>query len=421
MKIAYYIHHTAIKAGGVFTYTVGVLNLLLSSNELEKIILIFSSETKKSIAKILTHPKIIPVVIDRKKSFVKFRLALSYLFFDIFLLQRNYLGEETKFKWLKNFSNWINPYKSKIKKLNPDLFHSPVQFAPIYRLDIPLITTMHDLQELIIPENFTAGERLHRALNSKKAMDESDQIIVSFNHVKEDIKKYFDTADDQVSVCPPPFHEEWFVNKSGTPAEELRVKYKLENKFILYPAAAWKHKNHIALFNALKILKDKNQIVQLICTGNKTNYYDELISISKNLGVEDQVKFIGIVSEEDLVGLYKLAALVVIPTAYEAGSGPLYEAMRYSVPVICSNVTSLPEAIGSEEFTFDPNDHQRIAELIFKGLNDERFIEKNIANSKSRLEIFKRQDYAANFLEVYQKAIQHKKEKIAANRLQSSL
>lgn len=411
MKVAFYIHHTTIKAGGVFTYSVGVLNLLLTSNEIEKIFLIISSETKESFAKILDHPKIIPVLIDRKKYSIKFRLALSYLAYDIFLLQRNYLGGDMKFKWLKHFSDWINPYKSKVNGLNPDLFHSPIQFSPIYGLDIPLITTMHDLQELIMPENFSAGERLHRALNSKKAIDDSDQIIVSFNHVKEDVKKYFGFTDDQVSVCPPPFHEEWFVNKSGTPSEELKMKYKLEDKFILYPAATWEHKNHIALFKALKILKDKNQIVSLICTGNRNDYYDELISTSKNLGIEDQVKFLGIISEEDLVGLYKLTSLVVIPTAYEAGSGPLYEAMRYSVPVICSNVTSLPEAIGSDEFTFNPNDHQRIAELILKGLNDEDFKKRSLANSKSRLEYFKQQDYAANFLEAYRIAIQHKKEK----------
>ena len=49
----------------------------------------------------------------------------------------------------------------------------------------------------------------------------------------------------------------------------------------------------------------------------------------------------GIVPEEDLIGLYKWASLVVIPTLYEAGSGPLYEAMKYSTPVICSNVTSV--------------------------------------------------------------------------------
>lgn len=410
MKICFYLHYTENTSGGINTYSKSVLNLLLGSQDIKKVYLVFSKESAELVKSLLNSVKLIPLPIERKSKPNTFLLLISHLTFDIYNILINYGINRRKIKFLKKISSWINPYR-KISSLSIDLVHIPLRFSPIYGLDIPLITTMHDLQELIMPENFSAGERLHRALNSKKAVDESDQIIVSFNHVNEDVKKYFGFTDDQVSVCPPPFHEEWFVNKSGTPSEELKMKYKLEDKFILYPAATWKHKNHIALFNALKILKDKNQIVPLICTGNRNDYYDELISISKKLGIENQVKFLGIISEEDLVGLYKLTSLVVIPTAYEAGSGPLYEAMRYSVPVICSNVTSLPEAIGSNEFTFNPSDHQRIAALILKGLNDEDFKKRSLANSKSRLEYFKQQDYAANFLEAYRKAIQHKKER----------
>ena len=197
----------------------------------------------------------------------------------------------------------------------------------------------------------------------------------------------------------------------GLLAEDLIKKYGLNDKFILYPAATWKHKNHLTLFKALSLLKENNNIVQLICTGNKTEYYYELMTSAKEYGIENQVKFLGIVSEEDLLGLYKLTSLVVIPTTYEAGSGPLYEAMRYSIPVICSNVTSLPESIGNDEFTFNPDNHQRIAELILIALIDEEFRKYNIENSKSRLEFFKKQDYLSNFLASYDKAIKHRKGK----------
>ncbi len=408
MIIAFYIHQTTIKAGGIFTYSIGVLNLLLSSKEIEKIYLITSKEVKQKVDLIIKHPKIELIIVDRAKFLVKFKLSLSYLAYDNFLLQQNYLPNKIRFHWLKTFSSWINPYKSIIKKLNADVFHIPIQYSPVYGIDIPLITTMHDLQELIIPQNFLSSERLHRVINNKKAVDESDQIIVSFNHVKDDIKKYFDLRDEQITVCPPPFHEEWFVNKSGTPTEDLISKYGLNDKFILYPAATWKHKNHIALFNALSLLKEKNFFIQLICTGNKTEYYSDLINKAENLGIKDLVKFLGIVSEEDLVGLYKKTSLVVIPTTYEAGSGPLYEAMRYGSAVVCSNVTSLPEAIGKDEFTFDPFDSQRLADLIFSGITDEGFRKRNIENSQSRLEFFKIQNYESNFLDAYKLAVKHK-------------
>ena len=81
-----------------------------------------------------------------------------------------------------------------------------------------------------------------------------------------------------------------------------------------------------------------------------------MIEKISELNLSEAVHFLGIVPEEDLISLYKNSSLVVIPTLYEAGSGPLYEAMRYQVPVICSNVTSLPDTVSNDEFLFDPND-----------------------------------------------------------------
>ena len=64
MKIAFYIHHTTIKAGGVYTYSIGVLNLLLSSNDIEKIFLIVSEDTKEKVTALLRHSKINLIVIN---------------------------------------------------------------------------------------------------------------------------------------------------------------------------------------------------------------------------------------------------------------------------------------------------------------------------------------------------------------------
>jgi len=111
--------------------------------------------------------------------------------------------------------------------------------------------------------------------------------------------------------------------------------------------------------------------------------------------------FLGLVPEEDLICLYKNSSLVVIPTLYEAGSAPLYEAMRYQVPVICSNVTSLPETIGNEEFIFDPNEVSEIAIKIKKILMDSTFREKNLMNSIERINYFRSFNYVQNFTDVY--------------------
>ena len=89
------------------------------------------------------------------------------------------------------------------------------------------------------------------------------------------------------------------------------------------------HKNHINLIAALNKIKKLGTEVNLVCTGNKTDFYSEVEKKITEFRLKDSIKFLGIVPEEDLIGLYKNSELVVIPTLYEAGSGPLYEAMRY--------------------------------------------------------------------------------------------
>ncbi|MCZ7616700.1 MAG: glycosyltransferase [Ignavibacteriaceae bacterium] len=142
------------------------------------------------------------------------------------------------------------------------------------------------------------------------------------------------------------------------------------------------HKNHLRLLEALKEVQKRIPDIKLICTGNKTDYYSSIEKKLKELGLEDSVKFLGIVPEEDLIGLYKNTSLVVIPTLYEAGSGPLYEAMRYEVPVICAKTTSLPETIGDERFVFDPKNTEDLANLIDKMLTDDKLRAENLLNSK---------------------------------------
>lgn len=401
MKIGFYIHHSTLQAGGIFTYSVGILKLLIKSKEIDKIVLILSSEQKKYFNFLTDNKKIQIEIIDRSKVFTKIRLALSYFLFDSFIIYKGYFTKSERLTFLKKLSFFLNPYKKIVKSNEIDLLHVPMQFSPIYGGDIPIVITMHDLQEFHYPEYFDTSERIHRAINSKKALEESDGIIVSFNHIKLDIVKYFNVDGNKVSVCPPPFTDDWFVSDQFTSTKELKDKFKLEDKFLLYPAATWEHKNHLNLIRAFAMLKEEGMVIQLVCTGSKTEFHSTIDKEIKNIGLDSQINFLGIIPEEDLIGLYKSSSLVVIPTKYEAGSGPLYEAMRYSVPVICSNVTSLPDTIANQEFIFDPEDIAEIAAKIKKMLTKEDFRDKNVENSAQRLKELDKKNYIDNFINVY--------------------
>lgn len=403
MIIGYYIHHTSLKAGGIFTYSIGILKLLIKSDEVEKIHLIISSDQEKYFQKIADSPKIKFKVINRKNLLVNLLFAFSYLLSNAVALYRSRFKRPNHLKFLSKLSVLFNPYRKYVIRSQIDLLHVPFQYSPIYNADVPVIITMHDIQEYHYPEYFTTSQKLHRKINNINAMDESDHIIVSFDHIKNDLLKYFDVMPGKISICPPPFAEDWFLSKKVISVEDLESKFQIENEFLLYPAATWKHKNHSSLFKALSLLNEEGLKIQLICTGNKTDYFEDLQKESDDLGLGDQIKFLGIVSEEDLIGLYKCTSLVVIPTKYEAGSGPLYEAMRYSVPVICSDVTSLPDTMDNKKYIFNPNNINEIASLIKRMLQEKDFTSENLKNSAERLHSLGKVNYTQNFITVYKK------------------
>lgn len=405
MKIGFYVHYTMLKAGGIFTYSIGILRLLLKADEIEKIIIITTPEVKSALSEIPNNNKVEFSLLDRESISNKVRLFLSFFLYDTSIIYQHYFPKSKLLEKLKRISNFINPYQRVIKNSGIKLLQVPIQYSPIYKTSVPVVTTMHDVQEFHFPEFFTASERLHRAINNFKSVSESDHIIVSFDHIKKDLLKYYSIQAEKISVCPPPFADDWFATKKETDWQVLEKKYSVFKKYLLYPAATWPHKNHIRLLAALKMVREKIPDINLICTGNKTDYFPAIQKKIIELNLQYSVKFLGIVSEDDLIGLYKNTELVVIPTLYEAGSGPLYEAMRYEIPVICANTTSLPETIVDERFIFDPYNEISLSKLIIEMLSDEKLIRENITNSRNRMTELSKYDYFENFWKVYKKLI----------------
>ena len=193
---------------------------------------------------------------------------------------------------------------------------------------------------------------------------------------------------------------EKFLNSNQTP---LKIEGSLQEGYIFYPAITWPHKNHIQLLEAMALLKQERKLkIQLVCTGHQTFYIETIKQKAKELGVEEQIVFKGLVSDEELYSLYKKATAVVIPSLYEAGSFPLIEAMVLGVPVICANTTSLPNTIGDERFVFKGNDVADLANKLSLILSDTPYIEDNKANSKRRAEHLMNSSVLEVFSSLYQ-------------------
>ena len=264
-----------------------------------------------------------------------------------------------------------------------DFIHVPYQYLPKTKSKVKIITTLHDVQELYFPEFFKATNRAFRAQMYLDCVLKSHKIIVSYEHIAQDLKKYFDADPRKLQVCLLNMKDLWFA-KIEEKLQGVFPPSPFKEDYILYPANFWKHKNHSRLIEAFAIYKEKsNSDLKLVLTGNNKNEVGlEAEQLGNNLGILSSIVFAGLLDEEELYATYKNAHGVVIPTLYEAGSFPLMESLILEIPVICSNVTSLPETIGDDQFVFNPFNVNDIAEKISLLAEDEKFREQSILNCK---------------------------------------
>lgn len=352
------------KHGGVYQYSVALLKILAKGN-LEYQFFILCINPDLDIKGIVEGNTNFTFTKTHSPKYSRFRLLKFRIFNKIFRI----FGLKKRWK-TKDL------YDSIISENNINIIHTPTQ-SLIIKPNVKSITTLHDVQELHFPEFFTSEQRAYRAVNYKKAIDSADAVIVSYDHVKNDIIKYFNKPENKIHTVLLDMQDLWF-SKISNRNKEILIKYNLPSGFLLYPASSWEHKNHLNLIKAIKLLN--NPEIHLICTGHPTDYFTKQIEpFIKNQGLEDKIKFIGIVTDEELFELYHACKAVVVPTLYEAGSFPLMESILMGIHVVCSNVTSLPETIGDNRFVFDPFSVNDIADKISNIWFDEVFRKENIA------------------------------------------
>lgn len=399
MRIGFYLTNINPSDGGIFQYSIYLLKMLIKCDQVSQIYLFYSIEQKEVLSIYFTEKKIRPIQYLKSTMIVRTLRQASEFWLTRYYMRIN------KQKYNLILYKLFNPDRLFFNRYKVDLLHIPRQHSPAYLLKYPVIITMHDIQHFHFPEFFTSLERVHKAIRYHISFKEADHIIVSFNHVKNDIDKYYKEEKEKTSVCPVPLIDDW-ISSEPTSYEVLKKKYHITGTFILTPAATWQHKNHLAVLEALSILRSEGLNLFWIATGNKTSYFETINKRISELKLEDQVIFPGIVPDQDLKGLYYSTSLVVIPTFYEAGSGPLVEAMRYGVPVICSNVTSLPEMIGNPEFIFNPYNSLELASLIKQAVTDDDFVNRNLENSKKQIDLFRSMNYIKPFVKVYTETLE---------------
>jgi len=290
------------------------------------------------------------------------------------------------------------------ESLGCDVIHFPSQGFTLCAL--PTIYNPHDLQHLHYPQFFTPSTIAWRETVYPAGCHLAHTVVVGSHWVKQDIVRHYRVRPGKIQVIPLAPPTQAYPDPRPETLSSVQKKYNLKLPFCLYPAMTWEHKNHLRLLEALAYLRDREGLmVRLICTGKRIPYFWPRIEERLNaLKLGDQVRFLDMVLPAELRAIYRLAQFVVVPTLFEAASGPVAEAWQEGVPVACSKVTSLPEQTGDAALLFGPFSVEVTVDAVHRMATDEQLRSRLTRKGKRRLKNFSWERTAKAYRAVYRRA-----------------
>ena len=287
------------------------------------------------------------------------------------------------------------------KKGKPDVFFTPTHYLPPFAPKKSVISIL-DVSYIYFPDLFAKKDLVRLKKWTRYSAKKAAKILTISESSKSDIIKEYGVAEDKVEVIYPGIKSETRNPKSETNMEELRKKFGIKDKFILFVGTLQPRKNIAKLIEAFSKL-DSN--LQLVIVGKKGWQYEEILSAPKKFDVENRVLFVQDASDEDLPALYKNAEFFILPSLYEGFGLPVLEAMSNDCPVITSNVSSLPEAGGDAALYVDPQNTEDITKKMQKLLDDKDLREELVKKGREQVKKFSWEKTARETLKVLEEVV----------------
>jgi glycosyltransferase involved in cell wall biosynthesis len=283
-----------------------------------------------------------------------------------------------------------------------DVIHHPLT-VPIPRVPgEPTVATVYDVQHHELPEHFSRAERAFRRWAYDGAARRADLVLTTSDYSRERLVELAGVDPGRVETVRMGIDHERLGPEPGDADERLRARLQLPERYLVYPANLWPHKNHGRLIEALGATGDRD--LHLLLSGHDYGRGAELGERARRAGVEDRVRHLGYLEPEEVPALLRGATAMVFPSLYEGFGSPPLEAMACGCPVACSTRGSLAEVIGDAALRFDPSSVEAIAEAIERLRDDAGLCERLRARGLEHASAFSWATAAARHRSLYERA-----------------
>jgi glycosyltransferase involved in cell wall biosynthesis len=365
MKVGVYFPSFPPEAGGGYTFEQDILTSLinLASQSHHHFTIYFENESLSDAPAIANHGNLKTVLLEQPA-----RVSNSHI-----LLRKaaEYLG------WKRQIGETESPFQKAAGRDQIEFVWFP---TPIYNpIEIPYIATMWDIQHRIqpwFPEVSRMGEWAHREAYYSTYLRQAAYIITPNQAGMKELSFIYQIPPERFRLLPHPTPETGQLSSKNDIINVLQ-KYQIPSDYLFYPAQFWAHKNHANLLLALKSLLDNYQIIMhLVLVGSNQGNLQYIQDLVEQLGLKDQVHFLGFIPRKDLIALYCGAFALVYVTLFGPENLPPLEAFVCGCPVIASNIAGAQEQLGDAALLVNGLAPEEIA-LAIKKIRDDPTLRNN--------------------------------------------
>jgi glycosyltransferase involved in cell wall biosynthesis len=298
---------------------------------------------------------------------------------------------------------WQVPFPPTFFSGPADIYHSPNFVLPPLGKKVRKVVTIHDLAFLEHPEYAIPSLATYLRKVVPEAVNAADIVATISHEVSRTLIEHFQTPREKLVVIPPGVGKSFQRITDPIILDATRHKFALKNPLVLAVGTLEPRKNHLGLIKAFyQAQKKKNGPAMLAIAGGKGWLYEETMRVVDELKLHKKVRFLGRVSDLELITLYSMADLFAFPSFFEGFGIPPLEAMACGTPVITSNLSSLPEFASDAALLVNPHNIDGIAQAITRLLEDKQLYRELQEKGYQRAREYTWEKAAQKMLHVYQ-------------------
>lgn len=232
---------------------------------------------------------------------------------------------------------------------------------------LPCIAWIPDFQHRRMPWMFSYVNRVRRDLGYRALTRTAAVILLSSEAARADCESVYPESRGKTTVA----HFAVRIGRGALSQDiaDCRARYELPERYLYLPNQFWKHKNHIAVVEAMRILSARGSSVVLVLSGAQSDvrhpgYAQQVLDRIRTSDLVAGIRVLGLVPYEDVITLMRGSQALVNPSLSEGWSTTVEEAKLLSVPLVLSSLDVHREQAGDAALYFDPSSPEEIANAL---------------------------------------------------------